>query len=87
MSSTQTSVITPSNTPLLTDVSGTEKSSEDGGVPIAVFAGVIGTMVVIIIGLILLVVVLIVALSWKSKDYNMTSRYTFCMHLKVLFSA
>ena len=72
MSSTQTPVITPSNTPLPTDMSSAESSVEDGGVPIAVVAGVFGAMVVIII---LLVVVLIVVLSWKNKNSNMISRY------------
>ena len=56
---TQTSVITAS---LPTDMSGT--STEDGGVPIAVVAGIIGALVVIFV---LLVTVLIVVFSWKSK--------------------
>ena len=101
MSSTQTSVITPSNTPLPTDMSSTptvqhtiqtpvittsktptemsckESSVEDGGVPIAVVAGVIGALVVIIIGLILLVVVLIVVLSQKN---SMNFRYIMHLH-------
>ena len=87
MSSTQTPVITPSNTPLPTDMSDT--GMENGGVPIAVVAGVIGAMVVIIIGLILLVVVLIVVLSRKNKDYKNSStisRYIIQIHY-ILFSA
>ena len=70
MSSTQTPVITASNTPLPpVYMSGIESSSEDGGVPIAMVAGVIGAIVVII-GIILLVVVLIVVLSQKNKEYK-----------------
>ena len=42
MNSTQTPVITLSNKPLPTDMSGAESSTEDGGVPIAVVTGVIG---------------------------------------------
>ena len=70
MSSTQTPVITASNTPLPTDTSGTESSTEDGGVPIAMVAGVIGAIVVINFGIIMLVVVLILALSQKNKEYK-----------------
>ena len=111
MSSTQSPVITDSNTPLPTDMSSiltiqhttvitasttpteimsAESSAEDGGVPIAVVAGVIGSMVVIIIGLILLVIVLIAGFSWKNKVYKKSSRYIYTqivMHLKDLFSA
>ena len=66
---TQTPVIKVSNTPTPTDMSDTESSSEDGGVPTAVFAGV-GGVVVVIIALILLVVLLIVILVRKKRNYR-----------------
>ena len=109
MSSTQTPIVTPFNTPLPTDMSSTwtvqhttktpvitsntalptdmsDTRTENGGVPIAVVAGVIGAMVAIIIGLILLVVVLIVVLSRKNKNSSTISRYIIQVHY-VLFSA
>ena len=50
-------------------MSDTESSSEDGGVPIAVFAGVCG-VVVVIIALILLVILLTVILVRKKRNYE-----------------
>ena len=50
-------------------VTQTESSSEDGGVPTAVFAGV-GGVVVVIIALILLVILLTVILVRKKRDYE-----------------
>ena len=47
----------------------TESSSEDGGVPIAVFAGVCG-VVVVIIALILLVILLTVILVRKKRNHE-----------------
>ena len=71
---TQTPVITASNTPLPTptDMSGTE--TEDGGVPIAaaVVAGVIGAIVVIF------ALLVTVVFSWKNKK---SGRYLhICIH-------
>ena len=61
---TQTPVI---KAPTQTDMSDTESSSEDSGVPTAVFAGV-GGVVVVIIALILLVILLIVILVRKNRN-------------------
>ena len=63
---TQTPVIKASNTP---DMSDTESSSEDDGVPTAVFAGV-GGVVVVIIALVLLVILLIVVLVRKNRNHK-----------------
>ena len=65
---TLTPVIKTSNTPAPTDMSDTESSSEDGGVPIAVFAGVCG--VVVFIALILLVILLTVIYVRKKRNYE-----------------
>ena len=53
------------------DMSGTESSIEDGIIPIAVVAGVIGATVVVII---LLAIVLIVILLQKYKNSSVSSR-------------
>ena len=66
---TQTPVIKASNTPTPTDMSDTESSSEDDGVPTAVFAGV-GGVVVVIIALVLLVILLIVILVRKNRNHK-----------------
>ena len=68
---TQTPVIITTNTPLPNDMSGTESSTEDGGIPIAVVAGVFGATVVVII---LLAIVLIVILLQKYKNSSVSSR-------------
>ena len=71
---TQTPVIITTNTPLSTNIlSGTESSTEDGGVPIAIVGGVIGAMVVVIV----LLLVVIVVLSHKYKNKVVNSR---CIH-------
>ena len=68
-----TPLVSSTQTPVII-YPGTESSSEDSGVPIAVFAGVIGAIVVVII---LLVVVLIVVLSQKYKKRVVNCR---CIH-------
>ena len=72
---TQTPVIKVSNTPTPTDMSDTESSSEDGGVPTAVFAGVGGVVVVVIIALILLVILLTVTVILVRKKRHKLSRW------------
>ena len=91
MSSTQTSVITPSNTPLPTDMSSTltiqhttvitasntptEMINTDSS---AEDGGVPIAVVVSVIGaMVVIIIVLIVVFSWKNKVYKKSSRYMY----------